>query len=882
MRALGSALTRLRGLLRQDGRAERAFDEELESHLAMHVEDNLRAGMTPEEARRRAVLKLGGVEATRQAYREQLSVPLLEHLLLDLRFALRQLSRSPVLALTSIGTLALGTAAALAIYAFVDASLIRPLPYPDPERLVDVTESTAQIPRANLSYADYLDWRRMNTVFQSFDIHNGRRYALRTRDGIELVSGVRVSAGFFRTLGVTPVLGRDFESGEDQPGVAATVVLGHAAWQRRFGGQDDIVGQVVVLNDVPHTVIGVLPESFHFPLRGRVELWTAFQATGGCDVRRSCHGLSGVARLKDGIAAETAAAEMRAIAAQLERQYPDSNTGQGAVVTPLVEVVVGDIRAVLLLLLGGAALLLVIASTNVVSLLIVRSESRKRELAVRSTLGASNGRLVRQFVAEGLVLGGTGAALGLWLATAVMQGLLGLVPEYLRTRLPFAESPGLDGRLALAAGLIALGATGLFSLAPALRVRWADLRDGLTEGARGSSGTTWRRVGFRLVVCELAIAMVLLVGAALLGQSLYRLLNVDLGFEPEGLVTLQVAAANRDVSAERAALLGSRVADRLVRLPGVQAVGLVSVLPVSFNGNTDWIRIAGRPYTGGHIEVNMREVSPGYFAAIRARLLGGRAFTDADTATAPRVAVINRTMARMYFPGEDPVGKRFGDKSLTPDSMKQIVGVVEDIREGPLSAEIWPAVYYPFAQSPSSYFAVVARTSSPAAPMLPAFAAAVRELDPDLAAFDADVMAERISGSPAAYLQRSSTWLVGGFASLALLLGLVGLYGVVSYSVGQRTREIGLRLALGAERGAMYRLVLGEAARLAVAGVLLGVLGSVAATGLMRSLLFETGPWDPPTLAGVAIVLAAAALLASYLPARRAARVDPIEALRVE
>lgn len=731
MRTLRSAARRLLGLFTRHGAQERAFDEELESHLAMHVEDNIRAGMAPEEARRQAILKLGGIEVTREAYREQLSVPYVEHLVQDVRYACRQLTRTPGLALTAIATLALGTAAALAIYAFADRALLRPLPFHAPEHLVDVTETSDQIPRANLSYLNYVDWKRMSTVFQSFDIHRGTGYTLRTSTGVEPISAVRVSVGFFRTLGVRPVLGRDFAEAEDQPGAPRVAILSHDAWQKRFQARRDVAGQVLVLDGVPYTVIGVLPPTFHFPLRGTPELWTAFQPAGDCDLRRSCHAAMALARLKNGVSAEAATAEMRAIAAQLELEYPEANAGRSAVVTPLREVIVGDVRPLLLLLLAGAGLLLLIVWVNVVSLLLVRSEARRRELALRSTLGASNGRLVRQFLTEGLVLAVAGTAIGLWLAGSLMQVLFGLIPEDLRTRTPFGDGVVVDARLAIAAAVLALVGTVLFSATPAVRMRWSRLRDGLTDGARGSSGTTWRRVGFRLVVCELAIAMVLLVGAGLLGRSLHHLLNVEIGFRPGGLATIHVAAPGGSLTHDEEVRLADRVVERLVRLPGVEAIGLTSVLPVTFNGNTDWVRIAGRPFTGEHIEVNMRDVSPAYFAAIGAPILRGRAFTSADTAAAPRVAIINRTMARLHFPGEEPIGKRFGDTSLTPDSMKEIVGIVDDIREGPLSDEIWPAVYYPFAQNPDSDFAVVARAAEPAV-LLPALATAVREVDPDL------------------------------------------------------------------------------------------------------------------------------------------------------
>jgi len=546
-------------------------------------------------------------------------------------------------------------------------------------------------------------------------------------------------------------------------------------------------------------------------------------------------------------------------------------------------VIVGDIRPMLLLLLGGAGLLLAIACVNVVSLLLVRSEGRKRELAVRSTLGASNGRLVRQFVTEAFVLVAFSSALGLLLASSAVQLLFGLISEDMRAGMPYLDGVGMNARVTACASILALVATALFSLAPAARVRFSELREGLAEGTRGSSGNTWRRLGFKLVVLELATAMVLLVGAGLLGQSLYRLLNVDLGFEPDQLATVQVAAPGpRFEGAEQAARLGRDVINRVARLPGVQSVGLVNLLPVSFNGNTTWIRFVGRPYNGEHNEVNSRVVSAGYFTTVRARLLRGRGFTDADTASAPRVVVINQTLAKQYYPDDDPIGKRYGDTSLSPNSMKEIVGVVDDIKEGPLDSEIWPAEYVPFEQDPDSFFAVVARTSQAEASVLPAMSAAIRAIDPDLGTRRDAVMRDRIQDSPAAYLQRSSAWLVGGFAALALLLGIVGLYGVISYSVSQRTREIGLRLAMGAQRRSVYELILGEAGRLIAVGLLLGLVSSIAVAMLMRTLLFDTPPWDVPTLAAVAVVLAGAAMLASFIPARRAASLNPIEALRVE
>lgn len=881
MRRLRALLNRLTSFATR-GRGD-DFDAELESHLQLHVDDGVRRGLTPADARRQAILKLGGIESTRQQHRDRRSIPVLEHVLQDLRFAFRHLTKAPGFAVTAILTMTLGIGAAIAIYAFVDAVLVSPLPYATPSRLVDVTERNAQIAHANLSYPDYLDWRQQNTVFQGFDFHNGQRYALTTSDGLQAVVGARVSAGFFRTLGVVPILGRDFYAGEDKPGIPQTAIVSYRTWHTRFGGRRDIVGRTVTLDGEPCTIVGVLPASFHFAPRGTVEFWTPFHAGGGCDNERGCHGLVGVARLKDGVTVGAANAEMEGIAARLAVQYPASNKGQGAVVAPLTEVIVGDLRPILFLLLCGAGLLLVIACINVVSLLLVRSEGRKRELAVRSTLGASNGRLVRQFVSEAVVLVSVGAACGLAAASAGIRVLSSLLSDDMQGMMPFLAGVTMNWRVLAAAAVVALAALAIFSAAPAMRLRVSDLREGLAEGGRGSSGQGWRRLGFKLVVFELATAMVLLMGAALLGQSLYRLLNVRLGFQPEALVTVSVAAPGPRFDTREAALRLSReVSARVAQLPGAGSVGLIDILPVSYNGNTIWIRFIGRPFHGEHNEVLQRAVDPGYFATVRATMRRGRAFTEQDTGQTPRVVVINQELVRKYFANEDPLGKRFGNNELEPDSIMEIVGVVDDIRDGPLNTEIWPALYYPMAQKPTAFFSVVIRASGGEEALLSTVPRTIRSVDPDVVTQTPAIMRDRIQDSPAAYLQRSSASLVGGFAGLALVLGIIGLYGVIAYSVSQRTREIGLRLALGAEPRSVYELILGEAGRLVVAGLAIGAIASIALGRLMRAVLFATTPWDIPTLVGVATLLAVAALLASFVPARRAASVNPIEALRVE
>ena len=650
----------------------------------------------------------------------------------------------------------------------------------------------------------------------------------------------------------------------------------------QFGGRRDIIGQAVTLSDVPYTVVGVLPKGFNFAPRGTPEFWTPFHAESECDLRRSCHGMYGVGRLKDGVTLAQAQQDLQGIAAQLVKVYPE-NRGQGAAILPLSEAVVGTVRPILLVLLAGAGLLLLIACVNVSSLLLVRAESRRREMAVRGALGASPMRLVRQFLTEGVALVAIGSVLGLGVSLGVMQVLLRSIPKQGMEQMPYLEGLGLNLHLLLFTLAIAAVATVLFALTPLVRLPTRELHDGLNEGGRGAAGTLWRKLGSNLVVAELAIAMILLSGAGLLGKSLYRLLRVELGFAPDHLATLEVSGSRavykKDEDLRR---LDRQLFDRLNAVPGVQSAALTSDEPVGYNGDTDWLRFEGHPYNGEHNESLERDVSPGYFKTVQAKLLQGRDFTPEDDATHPKVAIINGALAQKYFHGEDPVGKRVGNGDLAPDSMKTIVGVVDNFREGPLDEEIWPAIYYPMFQSPDNFVGAIVRTKGSEAAMLPALAAAVRGVDRDLGVTDETTMNLRIQESQSAYMHRSAAWMVGSFAALAALLGVVGLYGVVAYSVGQRTREIGVRMALGAQRGTIYGLVLKEAARLTALGVAAGLLCSVAILSLMGKLLFQVNAWDVPTLVGVSLLLGVAALLASYLPAHRAASVNPVEALRAE
>jgi macrolide transport system ATP-binding/permease protein len=881
MRTLRAALTRLLGICSRH-RREDEFATEIETHVQMQIDDNVRSGMSLEEARRAALMKLGGVEQTKQAYRERGTMPLVESVWQDLRFTFRQLIKNPAFAVTAIVVLALGLGASVAIFAFVDAALIKPLPYRDPSRLVYVTESVPMIPLANLSYMDYQDWKKQNRVFTSMDAMTGSAYSLNTPSGLQLAPGARVSAGFFRTLGVVPILGRDFLPNEDSLSAAHAVILSYNGWQKWFAGRPDAIGQSITLSGVTYTIVGVLPQDFHFALRGRAEFWAALQPVGGCEKRRSCHNLIGVARLKDGVSVATAKADLVSVARQLEAQYAE-NKGQSAAVLPLSESILKNIRPILLLLLGGAFLLLLIACVNVASLLLVRSESRKREIAVRGALGAGPARLIRQFMTEGFVLVAASSVLALAGSYAAMRVLLSLIPKDMLGNMPYLQSVELNGRVLAFAGAMALLVAILFSLTPLLRVSFSHVRDGLGQSNRGYAGTAWRRLGANLIVVELATAVVLLVAAGLLGKSFYKLSHVELGFQPDHLATVGVMAPDVGYEKDEQLLPPTRkILERVAALPGVQSAAVTTMLPVTYNGNTTWIRFVGRPFHGEHNEVNERDVSANYFQTIKPSLISGRYFTETDDAKHPGVVIINRKLANQYFPGEDPLGKQIGDTELSAKSLRQIVGVVDDLRESPLDEQTWPAVYIPFEQSASSEFSVVLRTSQAPEAMIPTLLSAVHQAAPDFATLDEDTMERRISDSESAYLHRSSAWLVGGYAGLALLLAVVGLYGVIAYSVSQRTREIGVRMALGAQRASVYQLVMSEAGWLTGVGILAGLLCSVGAAALMRKLLFGVQAWDFSTLLAVSFVLAAAALVASYLPARRAASVNPVDALRAE
>jgi macrolide transport system ATP-binding/permease protein len=806
----------------------------------------------------------------------------LQILLQDLRFSARILRKSPGFAITTILTLSLGIAAAVAIFGFVDSALIRPLPYANPARLMGVFETYPAGGMSGYSYPNYLDLERSNRVFDSigaYDVRGG--FVLSEAGAVHDVNGTGVTNDFFRILGVSPMLGRDFSvnpADEDLQSVPPTVILSYAAWQNWFGGGPDVVGKTVTLNGGLYAVIGVLPRSFQFDPAGAADFWTTLHPFAGdrCYLSRGCAPMGVVARLKDGVTLQQALADVLVIAAREARDHPDPDRYRSATILPLGRVILGNIQPILRTLMGGAELLLLIAYFNVAGLLLVRSEYRRREFAVRCVLGAARGRLIQQFITEGFVIVALSSVLGLFSAAFAQLLLLKLIPANTLDSMPYLRG-SWNWHTTVFATALAIIAGVLFAVVPAIQLPFTNLRAGLTRGDRGRAGTAWRHLGAKLVVLELATTMVVLGSAALLGKSLYELLHVGLGFDSSHLATLSVGAPTLALQRE--------IVSRLQSLPGVTAVGMTSGLPVTGVGSTQ-VGYVGRPNLGMNNEVGHRVVSAGYLPVLEAQLLQGRHFSENDNANAPLVAIINQALAREYFTGENPIGKQFFYwKQGTidgPQHPTQIVGLIADVKEYALDETAKPVIYTPLEQSPSRGFCIVARTSQKAGSVLPSLIATIHEIDPGILTSDGNTMSEIIQGSPPAYWHRASAWLTGSFAAIALLLSSVGIFGLIAYSVSQRTREIGIRMALGASRNSVYQMILKEAGWLTLIGLVIGLPGVIAAGLLLRSLLFGVRSWDVSILCTVATVLLSSALLASYIPARRAASVNPIEALRAE
>ncbi len=907
MRWLRAWFLRLHNLFSKE-RLDRELHDELASHLEMHIEDNLRSGMRPEDARRDALIKLGGIEQTKEGCREARGVNLVDTLVQDTRYGLRTLRKSPGFTTVAVLTLALGIGANTAIFSVVNAVLLRPLPYSDADKLVLVWSAMAEqgVPISGSAAPDFREWRTQNHVFTdlaaytygSFDLSSGGAEPVR-------IIGVSTTAPLFPVLGVQPALGRTFSFEEEQYGNHHEVVLSYGLWDSRFGRNPRVLGRTVRLNGENYTVIGVMPR--RMPFMGNttpVDLWVPLAyAPGDVMNTRGNHYLLVVARLKRGATMQQAQTEMSTIARRIEMQFKE-NEGIGARVIFLREGIVANFRTALWLLLATVGFVMLVACVNVANLLLARATSRGREFAIRTAMGAGWQRLIGQMLVEGTLLAVAGGGAGVLL---VVWGMDALKP-FLPANLPRFNPVGLDGRvLAFTLGACLLTAV-VFGVLPTLHATAVDVHEVLKEGGRGGSQGSRRQQRLRsiLAISELALAVVLLVGAGLLVRSLYLLQNVDPGFSPNNVLTMRIPLpqaryplpTNQRPNPQAGLNFYESLLEHVQSLPGVTSAGVSTTLPLSNVG--EWgkdLTVEGHPAPSSLREVPLvrfQLCSPGFFQAVGLRLRTGRFFTAQDQAHSQPVAIINETLAHRFFPQEDPLGKIIyanAPPNLLPPPPPEapavphrvIVGVVGDVKETGLNQPVEPELYASYTQSVGegwSSFTLAVRTMSDPLLLAGSVKAQVSSLDPELPVARVETLENLVLGSLST--QRFNTVLLGLFAALALVLASIGIYGVIAYSVIERTHDIGIRMALGAQPGKILRMVLGRGLVLAGIGTGIGVLGALGMTHLMKTLLFGVSPVDPWTFASVVLVLIGIALMACYIPARRAMRVDPMMALRYE
>lgn len=814
----------------------------------------------------------------------------MEAFLQDVKYGIRMLLKNPGFTAIAILTLALGIGANTAIFSVINAEILRPLPFRDPGKLVRVATSNVRLHTTNgaISYPDFADWRAQNRVFQDMAAYTDASFALTGIDQPAHLEAVTISAGLFNLLGVAPELGRVFLPEEDEPR-HHVVILSDRLWKARFGGDAHIIGRVITLDNVGYTVVGVMPASFQYPLqREPAELWSNFgplrESTDGSPSmadERSAHFLRAIARMKPGVTLAEAQANLDVITAALAKQYPDSDKYFRAHVTSEQAQMTQEIRPALFVMMVAVGFVLLIACSNVANLLLARATARTREIAIRAALGAGRKRVVRQLLTEALLLGLMAGALGLLVAAWGIAVLVRFSPA----EVPQVASIQIDGWVLLFTMVLSLGTGILFGLAPALQVSHANIVDSLKEGALSTTAGRGRHtLRSALVVVETALAVVLLIGSGLLIRSLLRLQSVNPGFDPHNVMTSNVDLPDAKYADPQKAQFFRELIPQLRSLPGVQSAAAIYPLPMGGDEIRTTFEIAGRPVPRSEEpHASLRTVTPDYFATLRIPLLQGRDFSERDDVAATPVVIINEALARQYFPNENPIGKHIKPSVATSTSqplMREIVGVVGNVKFRNLSEEWAPESYVPYAQISFGSMTLVVRAAQNPASLAKPIAGTVRSLDKDLPVYAPKTVEQYLDVTIAA--PRFNTFLLGIFAGLAMLLTAVGLYGVISYSVAQRTHELGIRLALGAEPRDMLRLVVGQGLQLAAIGVGLGLAAALALTHFLASLLFGVTATDPVSFLGVVALLFAVVLLASYVPARRAMRVDPMVALRYE
>ncbi|HEV2381809.1 MAG TPA: ABC transporter permease [Terriglobia bacterium] len=879
--------SRVRGLLARR-RLDQDFQHELDAHLALLTEENIRRGLTPEEASRTARVRLGAVTQLREIHRELHGLPWLETLARDIRYALRMLRKNPGFTTVAVLTLALGIGANTAIFSVVDGVLLAPLPYEQPDRLVAIWESHPGAPRVWISYPNFQDWQRDARSFRQIVAFTSVGSDLTSPGTPEHLEGELVTAGFFSALGARLAVGREFSGQEDYHGGAPVVIISDRLWRNRFGARPDVLGKVVTLDGVDCTIVGVLPAGFHFESDPDV-----YQPLGQGDQlllnNRAIHpGILAIGRLQPGVSVAQAAAEISSIQKSLDQLYPNDDRDVGTDVVPLKQNMIGNAGEMLVLLLGAVGLVLLIACANFASLLLARSAARVREFAVRLALGASRARIVWQLLTESVLLSVGGGGLGLLAGKWGVHPLLAVIPG----DFPRRQEIGVNVSVLLFALGVSIAVGMLFGLAPALRSSRAELEISLRLGGRGA--TAHHRAQSGLVIAQVALTLVLLAGAGLLFRTIRRLWDVNPGFETRNLITFKIGLSPQLTGTPSGTRVASQqLMERIRQLPGVQAADFTNLIPLNRDDNDSpfWIGTHAAEYSQSAPRLNLYWTGPDYLQTMRIRLLRGRFLRAEDTVQSTPVIVVDKAFADEYFPGKNPLGEIV---TIAYWGTAQIVGVVAHVRHWGLGdVSQWPKsepVYASIYQIPDRWVPVfygdltaITRTPLPPASVMPVIKSAVYGADKGQPVYKVRTMQEIVSESMAS--QRFPMILLGAFAGLALLLASIGIYGVISYSVTQRAHEIGIRMALGAERRHVLRMTIGQGLRLALAGLALGVAAALFLARVLSSfsgLLYGVRPGDPVTFVLVSLVLTVVALLASYIPARRATEVDPMVALRYE
>ncbi len=887
-------LAKLTSLLRK-GKAERELAREVESHLALLQEDFERRGFSAEDARQAARRAYGGVEQTKELHREARSFVWLEHMVKDMRYGVRSLWRTPGFTAVAVMALALGIGANTALFGVVNAVLLRPLAYQDADRLVTVLHyGTGPVATAN-----YIDWRDQSHSFEAMGAADFWSANLTNSDPsdsnpAEHLYGLKVTQNLMPLLGIKPLLGRWFMAGEDQEGAEHEVILSYKLWQRRFNADRNVLGKPIALNGEAYTVVGVMPATFKFApfWATHTELWVP-DAFGNTIHERGGNHLRVFARLKPGVTLAQAQADMETVSGRLEREYPATN--RGVMVRPLKENVVGNIEAPLLLLLGAVGFVLLIACANVAHMLLARTAGRQKEIAVRVALGAGRVRVMSQFLTENLLLAAMGAAVGLLLALGGTKALVALSPAYI----PRVETVAVDPHALLFLLGITLLTSLAFGLIPAMHAAAGNLSGSLKEGGRGDSdGLRRNQLRSFLVASEFALAFMLLIGAGLMIRSFFALESVDPGFNPHNVLAMVVSVAGtKQAEPHRRAIFYRELLQKVAALPGVESVGAINHLPLVGDMWDRGFEIEGRPKPrpGEGPDAVYRIVMPGYFRTMRLPVRRGRAISESDDASAPRVVIVNERAAHQYWPGEDPVGQRITipDKENSQPTWLTVVGVVANAKQLDWAADVAPEMYLAALQNPDflgdsaetiaahmTYLTLVVRTAGNPTELEHAIEQTVRSFDRNLPISQVVAMDAAVADANAE--PHFEMLLLGVFGAVALILAAIGIYGVMNYAVSKRTREIGIRISLGARRADVLQMVMRQAMLQTLSGTVIGMAGAALLSRLMTGMLYGVEPTDPLTFGGVMLILGSAALLATFMPARKAARIEPMVALRTE